>query len=69
MDTPTIRRQILGELLRRSAARHPDKLAIACGDGAVRLVEIQRAGKRAMTADEFLRGFTIPRGSRIGRAD
>jgi len=46
-----------------------DKLAIACGEGAVRLVEIQRAGKRAMTADEFLRGFTIPRGSRIGRAD
>ena len=32
MDTPTIRRQTLGELLRRSAARHPDKLAIACGD-------------------------------------
>jgi len=32
MDTPTIRRQTLGELLRRSAARHPDKLAIACGE-------------------------------------
>lgn len=43
-----------------------DKLAIACGEGAVRLVEVQRAGKRAMTADELLRGFTIPRGTRIG---
>jgi methionyl-tRNA formyltransferase len=42
-----------------------DKLAIACGKGAIRLVEIQRAGKRAMTADEFLRGFTLPRGTRL----
>jgi len=43
-----------------------EKLAIACGTGAVRLVEIQRAGKRAMTAEEFLRGFPLPRGARIG---
>jgi methionyl-tRNA formyltransferase len=42
-----------------------DKLAIACGEGAVRLVEVQRAGKRAMTADEFQRGFALPRGARI----
>jgi methionyl-tRNA formyltransferase len=42
-----------------------DKLAIACGTGAVRLVEVQRAGKRAMTAEEFLRGFPLPRGARI----
>lgn len=42
-----------------------DRLSIACATGAVRLVEVQRAGKRAMTADEFLRGFTIPRGTRI----
>jgi fatty-acyl-CoA synthase len=31
MDTASIRRHTLGDLLRRSAARHPDKLAIACG--------------------------------------
>ena len=42
-----------------------DALTIACGTGAIRLLEIQRAGKRAMTADEFLRGFTMPRGTRI----
>ncbi len=42
-----------------------DALTIACGKGAIRLIEIQRAGKRAMTADEFLRGFTMPRGTRI----
>ncbi len=45
-----------------------DRLTIACGEGAVRLVEIQRAGKRAMTSEEFLRGVTLPRGTRLGRA-
>lgn len=42
-----------------------DKLAIACGEGAIRLVEVQRAGKRAMSAEEFQRGFALPRGTRI----
>ena len=42
-----------------------DRVAIACGSSAVRLVEVQRAGKRAMTAGDFLRGFTIPKGSRL----
>ena len=32
-------------------------LTIACGEGAVRLVEVQRAGAKAMSANEFLRGF------------
>jgi methionyl-tRNA formyltransferase len=36
-----------------------DKLTIACGSGAVRLVELQRAGKQSMAADEFLRGTPI----------
>jgi methionyl-tRNA formyltransferase len=36
-----------------------DKLTIACGTGAVRLVEVQRAGGRPMHADEFLRGTPI----------
>lgn len=31
MNTSIIRRHTLGDLLHRSAARHPDKLAIACG--------------------------------------
>jgi fatty-acyl-CoA synthase len=31
MDTALIRRHTIGDLLHRSAARHPDKLAIACG--------------------------------------
>ena len=36
---------------------------IACGTGAIRLVEVQRAGKEAVTAAEFLRGA----GWRIGQ--
>lgn len=43
-----------------------DTLTIACGDGAVRLTEVQRAGKRPAPADEFLRGFAISKGTVIG---
>jgi methionyl-tRNA formyltransferase len=38
-----------------------DKLTIACGTGAVRLLELQRAGKQPMSAEEFLRGMPIMR--------
>ncbi len=34
-------------------------LAVACGDGAVRLHKVQRAGKQAQLAEEFLRGNHI----------
>ncbi|MEI9929730.1 MAG: methionyl-tRNA formyltransferase [Rhizomicrobium sp.] len=43
-----------------------EKLAVACGDGALRLVRLQRAGKSVMTADELLRGFALPRGTVLG---
>jgi methionyl-tRNA formyltransferase len=36
-----------------------DKLTIACGSGAVRLLQLQRAGKQPMAADEFLRGTPV----------
>ncbi len=36
-----------------------DALTIACGDGAVRIVELQRAGKQPMKADVFLRGTPL----------
>jgi len=36
-----------------------DKLTIACGSGAVRVVELQRAGGKPMAAEEFLRGTPI----------
>ena len=36
-----------------------DRLTVACGAGAVRIVELQRAGARALAADEFLRGMPL----------
>ena len=39
-----------------------DSLTIACGDGAVRIVELQRAGGQPMTAEEFLRGTPVRAG-------
>lgn len=43
-----------------------DQLSVACGDGGViRLKTLQRAGKSAMSSDEFLRGFPIPKGSKL----
>jgi methionyl-tRNA formyltransferase len=42
-----------------------DNLTIACGEGAVRLLELQRSGRQPMRADEFLRGTSIPRASTL----
>jgi methionyl-tRNA formyltransferase len=42
-----------------------DKLTVACGSGAVRILELQRAGGKPMAADEFLRGLPIARGSAV----
>lgn len=42
-----------------------DRLTIACGDGAVRLVQVQRAGKQPMNADDFLRGTKVERGTAL----
>ena len=38
-------------------------LAIACGAGAVRLVEVQRAGAKPMAAEAFLRGLAVTAGT------
>ena len=40
-------------------------LTIACGEGAVRLVRLQRAGKAVMEARELLRGFAVPKGTTL----
>lgn len=42
-----------------------DRLLIACGDGAVRLLELQRAGRGGMPAQDFLRGFALPVGTKL----
>ncbi len=43
-----------------------DRLTVACGGGAVRLVELQKAGGKAMTAEDFLRGAAVGPGAVIG---
>jgi methionyl-tRNA formyltransferase len=40
-----------------------DCLNVAAGDGYVRPLRVQRAGRGAMTVDELLRGFPIPKGT------
>ena len=40
-----------------------DKLTVACGEGAVRILELQRAGRQVMKAGDFLRGAPIARGA------
>jgi methionyl-tRNA formyltransferase len=40
-----------------------NRLTVACRDGAVRIVELQRAGKQAMKAEEFLRGTPVAPGT------
>lgn len=40
-------------------------LIVACGEGAVRIDEVQRAGRGVQKSDEFLRGFPVALGTRF----
>jgi len=42
-----------------------DDLTVACGEGALRLLKVQRAGKGVMEARELLKGFPLPSGTRF----
>lgn len=42
-----------------------DRLLVACGSGAVRFLELQRAGGKPMTAEDLLRGSPVPVGSQL----
>ena len=43
-----------------------DALTVACGEGALRLVRLQRPGRAPMDAASLLRGFAVPPGTRFG---
>ena len=43
-----------------------DDLIVACGEGALKLLKVQRAGKGVMEARELLKGFALPPGTRLG---
>jgi methionyl-tRNA formyltransferase len=42
-----------------------EELTVGCGEGAVRILELQRAGRQPMKAAEFLRGTPVPVGMRL----
>jgi len=62
--------EIAGERIKLLRARETDGqgrpgkvlsgFTVACGDGAVEILEAQREGKRPMTTAELLRGLTLP---------
>src|ERR1700754_4537428 len=43
-----------------------EQLTIACGDGAIKILELQRAGKAPMKAADFLRGTPLKPPARLG---
>lgn len=42
-----------------------DRLLVACGSGAIRLLELQRAGKKPMAAADLLRGLALVTGGSL----
>jgi methionyl-tRNA formyltransferase len=42
-----------------------DDLTVACGEGALKLLKVQRAGKGVMDARELLKGFSLPPGTQL----
>lgn len=47
-------------------AAGPDSIVAACGQDALRIDELQRAGGRRLAAQAFLSGFKLERGARLG---
>jgi methionyl-tRNA formyltransferase len=43
-----------------------DRLTVGCGEGALRLLRVQRPGRKAMPVADALRGRTIPAGTQLG---
>ncbi len=44
-----------------------DNLTVACGNSAIRILELQRPGKKRMSAEESLRGVPIAKGTVLGK--
>lgn len=59
-ETPVVGDGAPGEVLSLDGG-----ITIACGQGALKLTELQRAGKGPMKADDFLRGFPLKPGERL----
>ena len=59
-------RSTLGRGEGKPGALLDDRLTVACGEGAIRLLEVQRAGAKAMSAEEFLRGTPLKAETKLG---
>jgi methionyl-tRNA formyltransferase len=64
--------KVLDCALAEAAAAEPgtvldERLTVACGTGAVRLLRVQAPGGTAMAAADFLRGHPVPAGTVLGR--
>jgi methionyl-tRNA formyltransferase len=57
--------EIAGGHAHAPGATIDDRLTIACGAGALRPTLVKRAGKRAMSVEEMLRGFPVPKGTQL----
>lgn len=80
--TPGARTTLRGETLKIWSARvaadqgvpgtvleaGPATLRVACGEGALEVLELQRAGGRRLAVGEFLRGLAVGAGERLGAA-
>jgi methionyl-tRNA formyltransferase len=51
-----------GEIL--SAGR--DGIVVSCGEGSLRILELQREGGKRLNAQQFLAGFAVKPGDRLG---
>ncbi|RWL87428.1 MAG: methionyl-tRNA formyltransferase [Mesorhizobium sp.] len=65
MERLKLLRSALSDGVGESGGILDDRLTVACGSGAVRLVEVQRAGGRPAAAQEFLRGAKIAKGTKL----
>jgi len=65
MERLKLLRSTLSDGVGESGGVLDDRLTVACGSGAVRLVEVQRAGGRPAAAREFLRGAKIEEGMKL----
>lgn len=65
MERLKLLRSALSEGVGESGGILDDRLTVACGSGAVRLVEVQRAGGKPAAAQEFLRGAKIAKGTKL----
>ncbi|MDG4897039.1 MULTISPECIES: methionyl-tRNA formyltransferase [unclassified Mesorhizobium] len=65
MERLKLLRSTLSDGVGESGGILDDRLTVACGSGAVRLVEVQRAGGKPAAAQEFLRGAKIEKGTKL----